>query len=151
LQQLADGLGKGDLNRKVQVVLAAREFTWAGWVSCLLTFSEIQGGWFKVWRVAAQHSERELKQTTTHVELLEEGLWTRVQFPPAPPISCMLVVASSCGFMRVPKALISPRKDEFFGVSLATRTKHKTQRKNFNKKNGLLADFGLQPRVLKIF
>jgi hypothetical protein len=38
-----------------------------------------------VWRVAAQHCEREPKQTTTHVELLEEGLWTRVQFPPAPP------------------------------------------------------------------
>lgn len=52
---------------------------------CLLVFNEIQGGWFVVWRVAAQHCEREPKQTTTHVELLEEGLWTRVQFPPAPP------------------------------------------------------------------
>jgi len=25
------------------------------------------------------------KQTTTHVELSEKGLWTRVQIPPAPP------------------------------------------------------------------
>jgi hypothetical protein len=30
-------------------------------------------------------SDEAKKQTTTHVELSEKGLWTRVQIPPAPP------------------------------------------------------------------
>jgi len=28
-------------------------------------------------------------QTTTHVELSEKDLWTRVQIPPAPPSLCL--------------------------------------------------------------
>ena len=30
-------------------------------------------------------SDETKKQTTTHVELSEKGLWTGVQIPPAPP------------------------------------------------------------------
>jgi hypothetical protein len=29
------------------------------------------------------------KQTTTHVELSEKGLWTGVQIPPAPPYATL--------------------------------------------------------------
>lgn len=58
----------------------------AGMAPCSLAPYEIQGGWPVVWRAAAQHNWRDTNQTATHVELLGEGLWTRVQFPPAPPI-----------------------------------------------------------------
>jgi len=79
-------------------------------------------------------NRRETIQTTTHVELLEKDLWTRVQIPPAPPFF-------SCWLLRVHTALINPHFFKNGDVSIPSQYEKQTPRKIPNEINGLLADF----------
>jgi hypothetical protein len=63
----------------------------------------------------------------------------------------MLVVASSCGFMRVPEGLVIPRFSGFLRVSVATQSEPKTWNKNPNEIMGLLVDFSPQAGLLNFF
>jgi len=53
----------------------------------------------------------------------------------------MLVIASSCGLMRVHAALINPHFFKNGDVSISSRYEKQTPRKIPNEINGLLADF----------
>ena len=80
-----------------------------------LARGEIQGCWPCMQRASARHVGRDSKQNAKHVDLPEQGLRTRVQFPPAPPLlkpqlfsvgafSRLLATVPAClrGFMRTP-------------------------------------------------
>jgi len=61
--------------------------------------------------------------------------------PPSSTIFFMLVIASSCGLMRVHAALINPHFFRNGDVSSPSRYEKQTPRKIPNEINGLLADF----------
>jgi hypothetical protein len=61
--------------------------------------------------------------------------------PHQPTIFFMLVIASSCGLMRVHAALINPHFFKNGDVSIPSRYEKQTPRKIPNEINGLLADF----------